>query len=54
MLESWIKRNLFDCKDIVGIEADLRGKPFWDEPDKETTARRLEELVNEHKNKQTE
>uniref|UniRef100_A0A6M3KEK8 Uncharacterized protein n=2 Tax=viral metagenome TaxID=1070528 RepID=A0A6M3KEK8_9ZZZZ len=53
MLDNWIKRHLFECKDI-GPEPELNKNPFWPEPDKETRARRIKELIIEHKNQQTE
>jgi hypothetical protein len=53
MLEQWIKRHLFDCKDI-GKTPKLNAKPFWDEPTKETIEKRIKELQIEHHNKQAE
>lgn len=53
MLENWIKRHLFECKDI-GPEPELNKNPFWEEPSKETIEKRTRELMIEHQNEQTE
>lgn len=52
MLKGHIKRHLFECKDI-GPEPEFNKNPFWEEP-KESTAKKLKELVDEHKNQQAE
>lgn len=53
MLDGWIKRHLFECKDI-GPEPEFNKNPFWPEPDRETIERRTKELMLEHKNQQAE
>jgi len=50
--EEYIKRHLFECKDL-GPEPEFNKHPFWPES-KEKTARKLRELMDEFKNQQTE
>jgi len=50
-LADHIKRHLFKCRDI-GPEPEFNKTPFWKDLHKESTAKKLKDLINEHKNQQ--